>query len=91
MNQINAARKEWERLGTEILSVKQSSQVKLKTLKEVFLKLQSHQLSFDKFTEEIFPAKFAEYKTFAKDSDEILKFEKFKEEFGFRIDLFSEI
>lgn len=71
--------------------MKQSSQQKLKTLSEVFFKLQSHQCSFDKFTKDIFLVKFAEYKTFAKDSDEILKFEKVREEFGLRIDLFREI
>ncbi len=71
--------------------MKQSSQLNAKHLWEVFEKIRDHQYSFDRFTKDIFPAKFNEYKTFAKDSDEILKLEKFKEEFGLRIDLFSEI
>ena len=71
--------------------MKQSSQSKIQNLYEVFVKLRNHQYSFDKFTKEIFPAKFAEYNTLTKDSDEILKFEKSREEFGLRVDLFKEI
>ena len=65
--------------------------MKMKNLLEIFSKLKEHQISFDHFTQEIFPSKFNEYKTLTKDSDEILKFEKLKEEFGLRIDLFCEI